>query len=355
MPDLEAIGDAATGGMLARAVEPCAGETDGHTHEGACLNCGTPLEGEFCHACGQKAHVHRTLAAFWHDLLHSVMHFDGKLWRTLPLLAWHPGELTRRYIHGERARFVSPMALFLFTVFLMFAVFSIVGLGFESAEFRNTQADINAAIAKEQKDLREHQQERRKAVAEGNQADVRIADEDIRETQAAISALRLYKQASAGKTDEMVGGKTGWARIDKGIKKLNDNPGLALYKLQTNAYKFSWALIPISVPFVWLLLLHRRRYRQQLGAYDHTVFVTYSIAFMSLALIVVTVLQPVPGLGWLGIAMIAVPPLHMYRQLRGAYSLSRWSAVWRTVALLFMTLLTITLFLFLLLALGILA
>ena len=355
MPDLEAIGDAATGGMLARAVEPRAGETDGHTHEGACLNCGTSLQGEFCHACGQKAHVHRTLAAFWHDLLHSVMHFDGKLWRTLPLLAWHPGELTRRYIHGERARFVSPMALFLFTVFLMFAVFSIVGLGFESAEFRNTQADINAAIAKEQKDLREHQQERRKAVAEGNQADVRIADEDIRETQAAISALRLYKQASAGKTDEMVGGKTGWARIDKGIKKLNDNPGLALYKLQTNAYKFSWALIPISVPFVWLLFLHRRRYRQQLGAYDHTVFVTYSIAFMSLALIVVTVLQPVPGLGWLGIAMIAVPPLHMYRQLRGAYSLSRWSAVWRTVALLFMTLLTITLFLFLLLALGILA
>ena len=355
MPDLEAIGDAATGGMLARAVEPRAGETDRHTHEGACLNCGTSLQGEFCHACGQKAHVHRTLAAFWHDLLHSVMHFDGKLWRTLPLLAWHPGELTRRYIHGERARFVSPMALFLFTVFLMFAVFSIVGLGFESAEFRNTQADINAAIAKEQKDLREHQQERRKAVAEGNQADVRIADEDIRETQAAISALRLYKQASAGKTDEMVGGKTGWARIDKGIKKLNDNPGLALYKLQTNAYKFSWALIPISVPFVWLLFLHRRRYRQQFGAYDHTVFVTYSIAFMSLALIVVTVLQPVPGLGWLGIAMIAVPPLHMYRQLRGAYSLSRWSAVWRTVALLFMTLLTITLFLFLLLALGILA
>ena len=355
MPDLEAIGDAATGGMLARAVEPRAGETDGHTHEGACLNCGTSLQGEFCHACGQKAHVHRTLAAFWHDLLHSVMHFDGKLWRTLPLLAWHPGELTRRYIHGERARFVSPMALFLFTVFLMFAVFSIVGLGFESAEFRNTQADINAAIAKEQKDLREHQQERRKAVAEGNQADVRIADEDIRETHSAINALRLYKQASAGKTDEMVGGKTGWARIDKGIKKLNDNPGLALYKLQTNAYKFSWALIPISVPFVWLLFLHRRRYRQQLGAYDHTVFVTYSIAFMSLALIVVTVLQPVPGLGWLGIAMIAVPPLHMYRQLRGAYSLSRWSAVWRTVALLFMTLLTITLFLFLLLALGILA
>ena len=128
MSDLEGIGEAATGAMLARTAEPRAGEAgakaDGHTRERDCLNCGARLAGDYCHACGQKAHVHRTLAAFWHDLLHSVIHFDGKLWRTLPLLAWQPGELTRRYIHGERARFVSPIALFLFTVFLMFAIFS---------------------------------------------------------------------------------------------------------------------------------------------------------------------------------------------------------------------------------------
>jgi hypothetical protein len=355
MPDFEALGEIATGGMLARAVEPRAGETDGHAHEGACLNCGTPLAGEFCHSCGQKAHIHRTLAAFWHDLLHSVMHFDGKLWRTLPLLAWHPGQLTRRYIHGERARFVSPMALFLFTVFLMFAVFSMVGLGLDSAKFRNTTADINAAIEKERGDLKELRQERHKALSKNDAAEVRQADESIRQTQKAMVALNQYLAASDRQRSEFVGAKTGWKRIDHGIKKLNDNPALALYKIQTNGYKFSWALIPISVPFVWLLFLHRRRYRQEFGAYDHTVFVTYSIAFMSLALIVLTVLRPVPGFGWLGVAMAAVPPIHMYRQLRGAYSLGRWSAVWRTVALLFMTLLTMTLFLFLLLALGILA
>ena len=51
-----------------------------------------------------------------------MFHFEGKIWRTLPMLAFQPGELTRRYIAGERARFVSPLALFLFSVFLMFAV-----------------------------------------------------------------------------------------------------------------------------------------------------------------------------------------------------------------------------------------
>ena len=87
----------------------------------------------YCGHCGQALHVHRSIGAFWHDILHGVLHFEGKFWRTLPLLAWKPGELTRRYVHGERARFISPMVLFLFSVFLMFAVFSYIGTPFSGA------------------------------------------------------------------------------------------------------------------------------------------------------------------------------------------------------------------------------
>src|SRR5262245_18517156 len=123
---IEGLGEAVTGGMLARAVEPEAGESH-EAGEGACLNCGAVLTGPYCNQCGQKGHVDRTLSGFGHDLLHGVFHFEGKIWRTLPMLAWRPGELTRRYIEGERASFVSPIAIFLFSVFLMFAVFSSIG------------------------------------------------------------------------------------------------------------------------------------------------------------------------------------------------------------------------------------
>ena len=91
----------------------------------SCLNCGTPLSGAYCAHCGQAAHVHRSLHSLGHDILHGVFHFEGKFWSTLPQLFFFPGRLTRRYIDGERAKFVSPMALFLFTVFSMFAVFSV--------------------------------------------------------------------------------------------------------------------------------------------------------------------------------------------------------------------------------------
>src|SRR3954466_504937 len=163
MGELEAIGDAVTGGVLGRAVEPGAGEA-GHTHEANCLNCGALLEGPYCHDCGQHAHVHRTLGAFFHDFLHGVLHFEGKIWRTLPLLAWKPGELTRRYIDGQRASFVSPIALFLFCVFLTFAVMGLTGsrmLGSKSAA--ETRKDMTSEIQKDHQKIA--QLEQRRAVA----------------------------------------------------------------------------------------------------------------------------------------------------------------------------------------------
>ena len=68
-----------------------------------------------------------------------------------------------------------------------------------------------------------------------------------------------------------------------------------LYKLQANGYKFSWLLIPISVPFVWLLFAWKRHFR----AYDHAIFVTYSIAFMSLFFIALSLAIKAGAPEWL--------------------------------------------------------
>lgn len=125
----EGIGTAIEGGLPGRAVEPTHGEAGETSHAPAeCANCTAEFAGHFCPQCGQKAHIHRSLAAIGHDIMHGVLHLDGKLWNTLPLLTFKPGALTRRYIAGERAKFVSPMSMFLFTIFAMFAVFQMVGI-----------------------------------------------------------------------------------------------------------------------------------------------------------------------------------------------------------------------------------
>src|SRR5438552_3272613 len=188
MGEFEAIGDAVTGGMLGRAVEPKAGEADGHTHEANCLNCGARLAGPFCHECGQHAHVHRTLGAFFHDFAHGVLHFEGKIWRTLPLLAWKPGELTRRYIDGQRASFVSPIALFLFCVFLMFGV---IGLTSNSSNMVKASADAARELQTDQTKLTIVQNQRAAAAKAG--LPTAKFDEKIDDLKGEVTALQALK------------------------------------------------------------------------------------------------------------------------------------------------------------------
>ena len=336
--NLEAIGDAMTGGVLGRAVEPKAGETDGHTHEANCLNCGAALAGPFCHECGQHAHVHRTLGAFFHDFLHGVLHFEGKIWRTLPMLGWRPGELTRSYIEGQRARFVSPIALFLFSVFLMFGVIGLTS----NTSHASAQAAADAA-----KDLRKDQQKLSILQGQRSTASGPVAeklDEKINDLKSEMTALEAVKDhridASFQFADGFVGG------LGEKLGDAAKNPELLFYKLKTNAYKFSWALIPISVPLVWLLFPFSRRFK----LYDHTVFVTYSLCFMMLLLaagsLIGLVSESVASLAWF------VPPIHMYRQLKGAYGVSTGGAIWRTFALTIFAFIAISLFASLLVAIG---
>ena len=142
----DGLGTALEGSLFARALEPDTGAREPQPLQpDECANCGTPLIGAYCHACGQRGHLHRTNGAFMHELLHGALHLEGKMWRTLPLLALRPGTLTRRYIEGARARLVSPMALFLFSVFVMFAAFQMLGITTPSEVEINLNRDLQVA------------------------------------------------------------------------------------------------------------------------------------------------------------------------------------------------------------------
>jgi hypothetical protein len=349
-----AIADTVTGAAIARAVEPGAGESKASPAT-RCLNCGTFLVGSHCHQCGQTAAIHRHVGAFWHDLLHSVFHFEGKAWRTLPLLAWRPGELTRRYIEGERAQFVSPLALFLFTVFLTFAVFNSVGFGPEmnmefdaqaqaeaETEFRQASASAERAITEAENAL---------AAARRAGQPTAALEANLRERRAAAQVLGLgnaFVTDSRRESFAVVGNDlTGIATIDAAIAKANANPALTLYKMQSNSYKYSWLLIPLSAPFLWLLFPFSRRF----GWYDHLVFVTYSLSAMALLWVVVRLLGLsglAPDLLWTFGILYA--PVHMYRQLRGAYRCSRIGAFLRTLILQLAGLATLFVFMLVLLS-----
>lgn len=342
---LEAAGDAITGAVLGRAVEPEAGEGAGIGY-GACLNCGVELVGVHCHGCGQKAQVHRTLRSYGHDLLHGVFHFEGKVWKTLPMLAFKPGELTRRYIHGERARFVSPLALFLFAVFLMFAVFESVGGPMSDSRGGKSEFNFNTALDKSDDKVVTLARERARLAALGK--DVAKVDAQLAEEREGRDFLLQMQNMVAGKPYKLkadLGIESGSPALDKGVRHALENPKLLLYKLQSSAYKFAWALIPLSLPFMWLMFAWRQQYK----IYDHAIFVTYSLSFVMILLVVMAI---VSAFGISAMPLLTLLPVHFFLQLRGAYALTLFSTVWRTVTLLLVASFVLVAFGLLLLALG---
>ncbi|MBR7800968.1 DUF3667 domain-containing protein [Undibacterium fentianense] len=444
-----------------------------HSHDFAgknCGNCGTGLTGPYCHSCGQSAHIHRSLLHMVEELLHGVFHFDTKAWRTIPALIFKPGKLTKEYIQGKRTSYVSPLALFLFLIFLMFYVFSWT-VNDSSKDFMMNTPETRAEIVKELDALKLKYEEQKKNDAlavDANKIDFDLRDDmlesftEIRDLQEKLDQLdenprtkddwqagldnasrelatleaalkeekaRLNKEkTSPPPSDESPSASTerhrdrteeikhsmhyaemdvkyytkklakaekelAKAELKKAIKQAasaedtkaakelgvatkesasadtnrspqddasdskvselysipyigktiahaDQNRELTIYKMKKNAASLAFLLMPLSLPFLWLMFAFKRK----VVMFDHAVFSLYSLSFMCILMATISILSKI---GWGGVAAILftfIPPIHMYKQLRYAYDLGRFATLWRTVALLFIASISLTLY-----------
>ena len=338
---------------------------------GICANCETPLTGAYCHACGQSAHIHRSLLHMVEELLHGIFHFETKAWKTIPALILTPGKLTRNYIAGQRTRYVSPLALFLFLIFLMFFVFSLTSDHSSTTASKDLVAE-KADLNKDLKLAKEKLQvltQKRASLPKGDQALEDINDE-INSTMIEITAIEMAGKSSGDKTslaknksndqtvsaenketdqegqstfdlnidDKNMSSSIPW--IEKRLRHAAENPELTLYKMKSAASKFAFLLMPISLPFLWLMFALKRKYVM----FDHAVFSLYSLCFMAILMMLITVLGKFNLTAIAGLITVLVPPVHMFIQLRGTYDLTNMEALWRTVALLFIAMISLILY-----------
>ncbi|XHS78349.1 DUF3667 domain-containing protein [Burkholderiaceae bacterium UC74_6] len=354
---LEIPGEVLGAAVIAHAASRGEAQGDaGHAAQGgACANCGNQLTGHFCALCGQRAHVHRSLLHLVEELLHGIFHFETKAWRTLPLLMFRPGRLTREYIDGKRVRYVGPLPLFLFMMFAMFLTFSLTSGSAADlpakvtkngvtrtttikAETERVTAELaalpaSAARNAEQNERAEELESQLKALSmvpaltgddDANDGEL-VSQGKPKKHKEPITQEKLHQQLlDAGMT---------WLATPSFERKIihaDANRELALYKIKSGSAKFAILLVPLTLPFLGLLFLFKRG----VNMFDHAVFAFYSLSAMAVLMSLLAIL----GLFHLGgtVALLAtfVPPVHMYLQLKGTYGLSRFGAFWRTVALL---------------------
>jgi hypothetical protein len=138
-------------------VEPAATAASAGT---GCLNCGQPLgvpRPRFCPACGQETNLRPPrLGEFLQQFGGAYFATEGALWRTVKLLLFKPGELTRQYLAGRRKHYVLPLRLYLtisLAVLLLLRVVATVhieapgAIELQGAEPANLQLDLGAGRA----------------------------------------------------------------------------------------------------------------------------------------------------------------------------------------------------------------
>jgi len=190
--------------------------------ENDCLNCGTILEGKFCHNCGQENLQMKE--SFGHMITHAVsdyFHFDDQFFHTLKPLLFKPGKLTVEYLAGHRASYLHPVKMYIFISLIFFILF-----------FRNSKEEmINVKHSKqsEQKGIHAANQ----AIVEGVKLDTTLS---ARQKKEVTDRIKSFLPAAAAKNMDAELKKDS---VRKAQQKVDDDDqgSFTFYGDDTNKYK----------------------------------------------------------------------------------------------------------------------
>ncbi len=304
-----------------------------------CENCGTPLQGEFCHACGQRGiELRRPVIGLAQDIIVETLSIDSKLLRTIKGLLWNPGAVARDYIAGHRVKYSPPFRIYLFFSLIFFALlfFSLSRLGeSDVVQINDIEEEIEAA--------RTIEPEPNDAIDEGdlgdgadtgdggNTGEEANVDEEGGAGDAAPITVNVDLD-EAQPTDDFY--YTGPAFLEPFVRRMKGNidsvqedPRLFQSKLKDTIPRVL-LLLPV---FYMLLLLIFYFYKKNTYVYDLLIISLYMHAalyfylFLSL-LFQATPLANIPVLNWtdeiISVWMVVQP----YRALKANFD-TRWLAV----------------------------
>lgn len=111
--------------LTERDGNPMTDEMPTYTH---CLNCGTELQGMFCHKCGQDASlVNPSRRAFVKEYIWNALPLDNLVVPAFVSLIFHPGRMAKEYSAGRYVSHMHPLKLNILILFVLLVLFSFMG------------------------------------------------------------------------------------------------------------------------------------------------------------------------------------------------------------------------------------
>lgn len=181
------------------------------TDDRICENCGRPRADRFCSRCGQNDRTYsRSLFPVLGELVRESFEFDGRLAQTLRLLLFKPGSLSTEFARNRRARYMTPVRLYLFTSVVFFLTMSLVMSRVPNPLAEEPDQDPSSGLAEIPGDVMDSLQaavDSLQAVVPGLQ--LQIDGEDVpvsmEISESGIAALRANLEPSQhGKLDDLL-------------------------------------------------------------------------------------------------------------------------------------------------------
>ena len=265
--------------------------------EGKCANCGAPLYGKYCYACGQPVvGMVRHFRSVASDIADSVLNIDERVFKTLLPLYLQPGKLTLDYFAGKRARYVTPFRL---VFFLAIVAFFALQLGLRISENHLPVLAIsNSGVHEETLKALPHNQ------------DTHFSDDQIRFNNTVLwngQSKLLRVDWLPGFANDWLNGLIDNARVN--LHRMNSgNPQQMIGEarhMATGMFSVAPTVLFVLLPFFALLLKVFYLFKHRLYM-EHLIVAMHSHAFLMLSMLVLVALGVlrawlVPHAGWLGV------------------------------------------------------
>jgi len=244
--------------------------------------------GPWCYQCGQVGEdFHRSVWKLIGEAFEGLLHFDGRMWTTLPDLFRHPGRLTRAYLDGHRAPQIPPFRLFLVVLVLVF---------FAGSLGRGSLFNSNTTFT------------------DGHGHRLTVKSRTLDQLTPAERA-NVKASIESGHTDLAVGqGAVVWLKAR--MTKVLDDPQRFWLILESWGERFAFLTLPMATILISVAFVFQRRF----FIFDHAIFSLHSLSAVGLMVTATEALAPLIG-DAAGLILWAAP-VHLFVHMRGVYRTS---------------------------------
>ena len=260
-----------------------------------CPNCAEPLHGQFCSQCGQnQKNTDRYFAILLNEAFEGIFSWNSKAWLTTVAMFLKPGFLTTEHFANRRARYISPLRLYIITSVAFFLTLSIINfLG-----LNNSTSSNNGSV--DQKELSQ---------LEDNQSIE--AQEIVKKRTVTVNVPHLEDDVEGSVSSKLK------AKIRKANEVGATNPKRLIAKIIDSMPAVTFFLLPFYALIFKLTFLNSKRYYA-----EHLVFTVhlncFLFSFYTLMVIAQISLNPIFA-GWLVAIFISLSNVYLAISLKRVY------------------------------------